>query len=261
MSYSNKVKIGNYFEDRCNDEIKVQSFLQKLQSGDLEFMKEERKRKRITAPVELTSSRPDVVSFEDVIQISTQDNQVLSVFPDDTAIPTAHSCTVSLTTQSSPCVRNAFRVVRDEDAMNQYIADFDDRFPPNDPILRFGQKFHLLAHQDLSTNPNPNPNPNQLVLYSEPKSFTAFSRVSNNQILCVRSPRKIYSSFYIAHHDPELRLEMEGEPVPRGSPLLLIHAQTGKGVVVGKDKVCTDLGSDLEVYCDNIGRASLFVFK
>ncbi|KAL0238336.1 hypothetical protein GEMRC1_012809 [Eukaryota sp. GEM-RC1] len=254
-SYCNKTKIGNYFEDQEADRIKVQDFLNKLHTGNLTFIKQEQKLKALTQSVDPVHKHKDFVSFQDIVQISPAANpdKSLAVVLDDIAIPNSISATVTVSSLSTSTVRNSFFIVRDEIAMNQYIADFDDRFEPNDTVLRYGQKFHFVANPEVCDH--------QLALYSEPKSFRAFSRVTNKQIFCAHAPRKVYSSFVVVHPNPELRLEMEGEPVPRESPVLIVHSQSGGALDFGSATVATDFGPELETFCSRVGSAQKWIIS
>ncbi|KAL0211835.1 hypothetical protein RCL1_005461 [Eukaryota sp. TZLM3-RCL] len=248
---NNKILIDNYFENRQVDEIAIQSFLQKYHANELEFIKAEQKQQSLSKSVELVHYHAEFVCFQDVVQIQhCASGRLLSAFVDDIAIPNSVSCTITASESSTPCVRTAFYVVRDEEAMKQYVADFDDRFSPNDSILRYGQKFHIVAHPELCSH--------QLALYSELKSFRAFSKASNKQILCLHAPVRSLSSFVIVHPDPDFALEMEGEPVRRGESFIIKHAQTGSVIDCGDARVYTDISVDVETFCCKFNNKSLW---
>ena len=115
----------------------------------------------------------------------------------------------------------------------------------SDELIRYGQKLRIEANPYLFRK--------KLVLSSYRHSHNQCAPVSGYQLACMTAVRSGANGVWVVDHiDPNIRFEMQGEPVPANEPILLRHCQTC--VYLGADdkfKHKNDFGSENEVHCYN----------
>ena len=102
--------------------------------------------------------------------------------------------------------RSVFQLCR-EDSVDMYICDDN---------IRYGQKLRIEANQYLFRK--------RLQLNSLKHSPTTCSPLSQKQLAYLSAARPCADGVWVIDHvDPNVRFEMQGEPVRAGEPVLIRH--------------------------------------
>ncbi|KAJ3205752.1 hypothetical protein HDU82_004979 [Entophlyctis luteolus] len=140
--------------------------------------------------VDLPDTYPENVSESDVFHLTT--------------------ATADSKTKIHPSARNVMKLV----PVDRYARiGFVDQIP------RYGEKFYIVASDALVDKP--------LYLCSEQKNFARSSRKLRLQAAYLCFHKDSRAEWQIIYPDPELSLEMEGQPVPVGEPVIIHHPLTG----------------------------------
>jgi hypothetical protein len=113
----------------------------------------------------------------------------------------------------------------------------------SDEFMRYGQKVRLAANPYLFKK--------SLCLASFKHSATVCS--PSNKGIAAMVPCEDYNGVWVLDSvDPNFRMEMQGEIVKAGDPVLIRHIQTCVYLGADKDiKYKNDFGSENEVHCHN----------
>lgn len=162
--------------------------------------------------------------------VSYQSKGFLSANPYDT-VPKAHEAYVLTTSPiSTPSLRNVFELVR---------ADPEDG---GDDVVRYGQNLHCMLHPFAAIE-------KPVFMHSELVTALAASKFSRHQEVTAYAAPTGETLWQIVFPDTNARLEMEGEPVPAGSPVVLRHVQTGSFLASDEITYNNIFGPEFEVHC------------
>jgi hypothetical protein len=230
--YQHKVRIGNWSEDLELEEIKLKDYLKKKEQGSLLVNSKQKQLEESLMSAALSQTADGCLHFGDnVMLFNHQSKGFMACNPYDTA-PKAHEA-FALTTgpNGNACVRNVFEIVR---------ADENDGFDDN--LVHYGQNFRckLKPFSNISSD---------TYMHSELVTALAASKFSRHQEVTALSAPTGETLWQLLYPDTATRFEMDGEPVPAGSPLVMRHNQTGSFLASDEIPYANIFGTEFEVHC------------
>ncbi|XP_075166426.1 cilia- and flagella-associated protein 161 [Haematobia irritans] len=272
-TYRPNVRLGNWFEDICLEEEKIQNFIKLRESGEL--MVEKTRRLFENFHKEITLEAPkETIRFGGIVQLmpvhmricnapkSAQSHLALSVTINERVVRRSQKindeCDLTIAPSVKPCVRNSFRIVTCEDTKDQT----DDTLR-EDELLKYGQPFRLECIQSNSEEES-------LLLYTTQKSWDLTSMIRSTHEsrkfgeinlplgLCLKKncgPGKPipmgYTNWICKHVDPHKRFETEGTPLPSNEPLVITHMATNRNLAAENIMIHTLFGPEFLVSVQN----------
>ncbi|XP_018802087.1 PREDICTED: cilia- and flagella-associated protein 161 [Bactrocera latifrons] len=260
--YRPVVRIGNWFEDICLEQEKVQAFKSLRDRGQLLVEKTRRLFDNFHKAIELEAPKENVY-FGAIVQLMPMKMNIceehvkaqpaLSVIINERVVRHSQNindeCEITIAPSVTPCVRNSFRIVS---------GDEKDR---TNEVIKYGQQFRLECVESQD---------DMLLLYSAPKSadlksmiYTTFDSRKWGEInlplgLCRKSncgPGKeipsAYTKWFCTHIEPKKRFESHGAPVPSNTALVITHVPTNKNLAAENVVVQTLFGPEFLVSVQN----------
>lgn len=230
--YQHRVRIGNWSEDLELEEIKLKDYLKKKETGSLLVNAKQKQLEECLMRAQLDPTPDGALRFGcKVMLFSHQSKGFLAANPFD-AVAKAHEA-FALTTgpNGNACVRNVFELVR---------ADEHDGF--EDDVVRYGQNLRcrLAPFSKIGCD---------CYMHSELVTALAAAKFSRHQEVSVISAPTGETLFQILYPDTATRFEMDGEPVPAGSPICLRHLATGSFLASDEIPYANIFGTESEVHC------------
>lgn len=230
--YKHNVRIGNWSEDLELEEIKLKDYLKKKETGALIVTAKQRQLEESLAPTEMSPSPDGFLQFGmRVMMVSHQAKAFLAANPYDTASKAAEAYALTTGQNSSPCVRNVFELSR---------ADTNDGF--DDDYIHYGQNIRCVLHPFSKIQ-------RHAFMHSELVTALAAAKFSRHQEVTAYGMPTGETLWQILFPDTASRFEMEGEPVPAGSPVVLRHVQTGSFLASDEIPYNNIFGCEYEVHC------------
>jgi len=230
--YQHRVRIGNWSEDLELEEIKLKDYLKKKESGSLLVNVKQKQLEESLMVSELSATDDGVLHFGNMVMLfNHQSKGFLAANPYEKA-EKSHAAFVLTTSQNgNSCVRNVFEIVR---------ADENDGF--DDDVVHYGQNFRckLKPFSDI---------PCDTYMHSELVTALAAAKFSRHQEVSALATPSGETLFQMLYPDTATRFEMDGEPVPAGSPLCLRHCQTGSYLASDEIPYPNIFGTEFEVHC------------
>ncbi|XP_013117810.2 cilia- and flagella-associated protein 161 [Stomoxys calcitrans] len=271
-TYRPVVRLGNWYEDICLEEEKLQTFLSLRERGELMVEKTRRLYENFHKEIQLSTPR-DTISFGDIVQLlpvhmqicnnsrNAKNSPALSVSINERVVRRSQQmneeCDLTLAPSVRPCIRNSFRIVS---IAGDGWEDNSALRIPKEELLKYGQPFRL---QCLGGG-------EPLLLYSSQKSWDLTSPIHSNYEsrkfgeinltlgLCAKKncgPGKFvplaYTHWYCQHLDPHKRFETEGNPLPSNQPLVITHMATNRNLAAENLKIHTLFGTEFVVCVQN----------
>lgn len=223
-TFSANVRVGNWSEDISLDEDVLKDFLARKERGELIVQKTSFLKRNILKETNLSVTTDELVHFGDTVMLVNSGTEresltgidpfrhpsSLSINADTTNVGTNSSivapCGMSASTNVTPCVRNSF------------IIESVDGTPAGEPLI-YGQSFALRTTQGFA---------GELYLKSDHKTFEKCALKSRLQEVSLTDQPSFLSCWQAVYHDPQLRLEYEGCPVPANSKVLISHCKTNQ---------------------------------
>lgn len=232
--YQHAVRIGNWSEDLELEEIKLKDFLKKKETGSLLVNQKQRQLEECLRQSELSPTPDGALRFgARVMLFSHQSKGFLAVNPYDPVTKAHEAFVITTGPNSNPCDRNAFELVR---------TDGRDGFHPDDDVVHYGQNFRLrlapFAIIQVDT-----------YLHSELVTGLTAAKFSRHQEVSMIATPSGETKFQFLYPDTATRFEMDGEPVPAGSPLVVRHVQTGSFLASDEIAYQNLFGTEFEVHC------------
>lgn len=167
-----------------------------------------------------------------VMLFNQQSRGFLSVNPYDLVTKQCAAFMLTTSGKSDPSVRNVFHVLR---------ADENDGF--DDDVVHYGQMVRLAMAPFGSRMRGPT------YVHSEMVTALAAAKFSRHQEVTALAEPNGETKWQFLYPDVNERFEMEGEPVPAGSPICVRHVQTGS--FLASDEIPYDniFGREMEVHC------------
>ena len=113
----------------------------------------------------------------------------------------------------------------------------------SDNIIRFGQKVIIESNPYIFRKP--------LYLSSTAKGPQTYSPISRHQEASMHAKQSYLSQWIIDHPDPNIRLEVQGEPVKLANPILIRHCQTLHYLASDLVRYSKNYGGECEVSCNS----------
>jgi hypothetical protein len=230
--YQHCTRIGNWSEDIEIEEIKLKDYLKKKETGSLIVTAKQKQLEDSLMPMELSSSDDGFLQFGNkVILFSHQSMGCVSANPYDSNTKQYTAWALTSSSSKAPCARNVFEIER---------ADSDDGFDGNG--LHYGQKFRLKM-EPFSKIDVP------AYMHSEMVTNLAAAKFSRHQEVTVQGAPSGECLWQFLYPDTGMRFEMDGEPVPAGSPLVVRHVHTGSFLASDEIPYVNIYGQENEVHC------------
>eukprot|EP00428_Durinskia_dybowskii_P014275 CAMPEP_0170212884 /NCGR_PEP_ID=MMETSP0116_2-20130129/6064_1 /TAXON_ID=400756 /ORGANISM="Durinskia baltica, Strain CSIRO CS-38" /LENGTH=288 /DNA_ID=CAMNT_0010463431 /DNA_START=83 /DNA_END=949 /DNA_ORIENTATION=+ len=230
--YHHHTRIGNWSEDQELEELRLKDFLAQKDRGELKVTAKQQQLEECLQPAELSESLDGMLHFGmAVMAFSHQSKGWLSVNPYDEVKKTSEAFMITTSARSDPSVRNAFFIDR---------ADDNDGF--DDDVVHYGQMLRLVvAPFGKMTRPT--------FVHSEMVTALAAAKFSRHQEVTALAEPTGETKWQVLYPDIGGRLEMDGEPVPAGSPIVLRHVATGSFLASDEIPYHNIFGAENEVHC------------
>jgi hypothetical protein len=230
--YQHRVRIGNWSEDLELEEIKLKDYLKKKETGSLLVNAKQKQLEECLMRSELTPTDDGVMRFGGMVMLfNHQSKGFLAANPYDNVEKSHKAYAMTTGPNGNPCVRNVFELVR---------ADENDGF--DDDAVHYGQNFRLRLAPFSRI-------PADLYMHSELVTALAAAKFSRHQEVSALAAPTGETLWQMLYPDTQTRFEMDGEPVPAGSPLCFRHVQTGSFLASDEIPYQNIFGTELEVHC------------
>eukprot|EP00002_Diphylleia_rotans_P016726 TRINITY_DN3251_c0_g1_i2.p1 TRINITY_DN3251_c0_g1~~TRINITY_DN3251_c0_g1_i2.p1 ORF type:complete len:212 (+),score=39.55 TRINITY_DN3251_c0_g1_i2:79-714(+) len=203
-TFSSRVRIYNWFEQREMEEIQQRALLQGIDAGMFALSASQRKREVNLKPASnlTVASQDSLVRIDDIVMLfSLQTEGFLACNLADKLSYAEHKYAVTTSWINCPCVRNTFTIKR-------YAKENHDLLPitSRDGVLLYGQKFHIVSNPEMESS-------SPLYLQSERVSTTSYAKYSKHQELKMIDRPTWETVWEVVYVDPQYRMEAEGQPV------------------------------------------------
>jgi len=214
------------------DEIKLKDYLKKKEQGMLMVNAKQQQLEESLVTTDMSPSPDGLLHFgHKVMMFNHQAQAYISTNPYE-KVPKAHeSFVITSSTNGNPSVRNVYEIER---------VDSYDGF--EDDILHYGQCFRCRL-EPFSKIPEP------VFMHSELVTALAASKFSRHQEVTAMTRATGETKWQILYPDTQCRFEMEGEPVPAGSPVVIRHVCTGSFLASDQIPYANIFGQEFEVHC------------
>eukprot|EP00747_Dinoflagellata_sp_TGD_P164097 gnl/TRDRNA2_/TRDRNA2_183555_c0_seq1.p1 gnl/TRDRNA2_/TRDRNA2_183555_c0~~gnl/TRDRNA2_/TRDRNA2_183555_c0_seq1.p1 ORF type:complete len:324 (-),score=52.67 gnl/TRDRNA2_/TRDRNA2_183555_c0_seq1:202-1086(-) len=230
--YQHKVRIGNWSEDLELEEIKLKDYLKKKEQGALLVNAKQVQLEESLMAQELSSTADGLLRFGDrLMLVNHQSKGYLAANPHDAVQKSHQAYILTSGPNSNACVRNVFELER---------ADPHDGF--EDDLLHYGQSFRLRLNP-FSKIAVPT------YMHSEMVTALAAAKFSRHQEVTAYAAPNGETLWQILYPDTQCRFEMDGEPVPAGSPCVIRHSHTGSFLASDEIPYNNIFGAEFEVHC------------
>lgn len=231
--YHHATRIGNWNEDSELEEIRLKDFLAQKEGGMLKVTAKQQQLEECLRPAELSDSPDGLLHFGQRVMLFSQQSQgFLSVNPYDGVTKSSEAFMLTTSGRSEPAVRNVFILDR---------ADGNDGY--DDDVVHYGQNVRCVIAPFGGKMVNPT------FMHSEMVTALAAAKFSRHQEVTAISEPNGETKWQLLYPDVNNRFEMEGEPVPAGSPLCLRHVQTGSFLASDEIPYANIFGPENEVHC------------
>jgi len=230
--FHHHTRIGNWSEDLELEEIKLKDYLKKKETGNLMVTAKQRQLESSLQPDQLASSPDGMLHFGmRIMAVNHQSKGVLSANPYDKVQKQYDAFMLTTSSVGTPCVRNVFTLQR---------ADENDGFDGDG--LHYGQNFRLVLSpfSEIATDS---------YMHSEMVTGLAAAKFSRHQEVTALTAPNGETLWQVLYPDTAARFEMDGEPVPAGSPLVIRHVHTGSFLASDEIPYHNLFGQEFEVHC------------
>jgi len=230
--YQHRVRIGNWSEDLELEEIKLKDYLKKKEQGSLLVNAKQKQLEESLMRAELTPSPDGCLRFGSKVMLFNHQSKGFMAGNPYESVCKAHEAFVLTTTPNgNSCVRNVFELER---------VDENDGY--DDDVVHYGQKFRCkLAPFSRMKNAT--------YMHSELVTALAAAKFSRHQEVSALEAPTGETKWEILYPDTATRFEMDGEPVPAGSPLCIRHVTTGSFLASDEIPYQNIFGVEYEVHC------------
>jgi len=230
--FQHKVRIGNWSEDLELEEIKLKDYLKKKETGSLICNSKQKQLEESLFSVELSPTDDGVLRFgSKVMLFSHQSKGFMAANPYDSVCKAHEAFVLTTGPNGNSCVRNTFELVR--------ATDSDGH---GDDVLHYGQDFRLKLAPFSSIQAD-------CYMHSELVTALAAAKFSRHQEVSAITAPTGETLFQMLYPDTATRFEMDGEPVPAGSPLVMRHVATGSFLASDEIPYQNIFGTEYETHC------------
>lgn len=230
--YNHKVRLGNWSEDLELEEIKLKDYLKKKENGALLVNSKQQQLEECLQVSEMSASPDGFLRFGSKVMLFNHQSRAYLASNPYEEVPKSHnSFMITTAFNGNSCVRNVFELDR---------ADGDDGF--DDDLVHYGQNFRLkMAPFSKIREP--------AYMHSELVTALAAAKFSRHQEVTALGAPTGETLWQVLYPDTQCRFEMDGEPVPAGSPLVVRHVQTGSFLASDEIPYNNIFGLEFEVHC------------
>lgn len=231
--FHHATRIGNWNEDMEMSEIQIKDYLKKKETGNLMVTAKQRQLEECLAPAELSPTPDGCLRFGQNVQlVSHQSQGFLGCNPYDSITKAYESWMLTTGADGTPSVRNVFQLEKME----------RDDYPEDDDMVHYGQKVRckMLPFSKMHC---------PSYMHSELVTALAAAKFSRHQEVTVSAAPNGETLWEILYPDVHQRIEMEGEPVLAGGPVVLRHVQTGSFLASDHIPYKNIFGNENEVHC------------
>lgn len=230
--YQHRVRIGNWSEDLELDEIKLKDYLKKKETGALLVNSKQKQLEECLMKAELTPTPDGFLQFGGKVMLfNHQAKGFMACNPYDAVTKSHEAFALTTGPNGNACVRNVFEIVR---------ADVNDGF--GDDVVHYGQKFRLKLEPFSRIRA-------ETYMHSELVTALAAAKFSRHQEVSALAAPSGECLWQLLYPDTATRFEMDGEPVPAGSPLCFRHCATGSFLASDEIAYQNIFGTEYEVHC------------
>ncbi|XP_046574343.1 cilia- and flagella-associated protein 161-like [Haliotis rubra] len=231
-TYNPSVRVGNWNEDIQLEEDTLKDFLERRQNGQLLIQQSHSLGATLLQKRDLSVSLDGCVHFGDVVMLTCPEavdrtKYSSGVNPRDQCALAASSMDITGSRNMEPVLRSVF-VIKSVDGS----ADAQP--------LKYGQAFHLSTVDEAGN----------LLLHSDQVSFGKTAKKSRHQRVSLVSEASYLTQWQVKYHDPRLRMEFEGAPVPANDLVIITHCKTNQNLAVEQAFLLgTPMGREYEISC------------
>lgn len=230
--FHHHTRIGNWSEDIELEEIKLKDYLKKKETGTLIVTSKQKQLEESLEPKALSPSPDGCLHFaQKVMLVSHQAKGFLAANPHDTVQKQYDAWALTCGANTTPCARNVFELER---------ADPNDGFDGDG--IHYGQNLRIkIAPFSKVGVP--------AYMHSEMVTALAAAKFSRHQEVTALAAPNGETLWQVLYPDTTVRMEMEGEPVAAGSPLVIRHVHTGSFLASDEIPYNNIFGCENEVHC------------
>lgn len=245
-TYNPSVRVGNWSEDICLEEDTVKDFLEKKSQGKLAIQQSSNLRGMILKPTELSLTLDGFLHYGDRVMLRNEAdvNQTrtqpgveprqantlavnMSGMKMNQSVQLEGTCDVSGSRILTPCARNTFVILPVEPGI------------PEGTVLTYGQHFCLCTLPGIG---------GELKLKTDIANFQQSAKKTRKQLVNFEACSTYLIHWRILSYDPQLRMELEGLPVPANQKIIFNHCKTNQDLcVVSNATVRTAFGREYEI--------------
>ncbi|KAL4454993.1 hypothetical protein ABPG74_006375 [Tetrahymena malaccensis] len=226
QKYRHQVRIGNWSEEWELEKIRFKDYLATQTKTSIAQQKIEAGHQKAS----LTYSKDGYIHFGDRIMLyndKTRGYLVCDIWEKYNQIDESYP--VSTTGKTFPCARSIF-----------LIQPCPEDYNPRQNILCYGQKFKIVVNPRMFRKP--------LYLSSQPADPQRSKKNSRQQDSFLSSKDNFDSVWVVEHIDPQIRFEMNKQPVRANDPIILKHFQTNQYLASDEQQVKNSYGIENEVF-------------
>lgn len=232
--YSHRTRVGNWSEEQEMEELRMKNFIQSKEKGELLVHKIQKHMQTALKEVPLSYSSDGLIHIGDHVMLySVETEGVLSADPSDPVALGSGERAFAVTTSG---------LVKAHVARNVFVIEAYGSEAKVGSPLKLGQMFRLRL------NPQLLPDGAALYLQSQPVSALTASKISQKQLVCMSSVKSYDTVWKAQWKEISRRFEMEGQPCPANSEVVLLHAPTNTALSSSQQAVYfNDFGREYEV--------------
>ncbi|EAX94396.1 hypothetical protein TVAG_194820 [Trichomonas vaginalis G3] len=233
--YQPTTRIGNWYEEMVLEDEKMREFLEKKAAGTLTI---QRIRQNLVM-VQMPPPQEDgLVHYSTMIRIK---NAGLECFLGCDPGDAEH---VEEGMYSATGCRTDDVTARNVWVLKQCNNNGAPKETREDDVLCFGDEFLISSSDSLGPNP--------FYIASHHLDWSHFSRVSRKQLVYSTEKETPQAIWRVESVGRDTMMEMEGEPVHIGEPVLLKNVTTNLPLIVQDATFLNDYGSEHELICGKL---------
>lgn len=243
--YQPTTRIGNWYEEMVLEDEKMREFLEKKEKGTLTI---QRIRQNLAA-VHLPPGSPDgVLHYNTPVRIINGElSCYLSCDPGDAENVEEEMYSATGSRMEEITARNVWVLKKCNN--NGKPIDPDCK----DPVC-YGDEFVISSTENLGDKP--------FYIASHHLDWSHFSRVSRKQLVYSTQKETYENMFRVESCGRDTMMEMEGEEVHIGEPVLIKHVSTNAPIAAQEATLLNDYGSEYELTAGKVvGKKIVWTFK
>jgi hypothetical protein len=250
IKFSSVTRIGNWAEELCLADAKLNNFQNQSAGGSLLLRKQQMKITQCTQSVPHSYSEDGYVRFGDTVILQhTSTGRTLACDPYEDIFPGFRKFLVTGCADTSPIARNTFVVCRPPNTIA--VRDTQD---VGDDILRYGQPFLLQCNESLLISSDQRTMAPPLFLASTQKNERTTTKITNKQAAYMQETPSADCLWNVQKPSRGKtgcteRFVSHGLPVSSNEPFVLSHQITNTFISTNASTTeLSDFGHEFEVF-------------